>query len=139
MTDLGVLLTSAMKAIRRRSLIVIVSDFISSPGWEAPLSVLSRRHEVVAVCIRDPRERQLPDVGAITIEDSETGEQMYVDTHDGALRKRFLDAAQLRQETLRRSFRRLGIDSLWLETDADLLTAFVRFAALRGKRRKTGK
>ena len=139
MTDLGVLLTSAMKAIRRRSLIVIVSDFISAPGWEAPLSLLNRRHEVVAVCVRDPRELELPDVGGITIEDSETGEQMYVDTHDGAFRKRFFQAAQLREETLRRGFRRLGIDSLWLETDADLLTAFVRFAALRGKRRKTGR
>ena len=139
MTDLGVLLTSAMKAIRRRSLIVIVSDFISAPGWEAPLSLLNRRHEVVAVCVRDPRELELPDVGGITIEDSETGEQMYVDTHDAAFRIRFFEAAQLREETLRRGFRRLGIDSLWLETDADLLTAFVRFAALRGKRRKTGR
>jgi uncharacterized protein (DUF58 family) len=124
MTDLGVL-------------IVVVSDFISAPGWEMPLSLLNRRHEVVAVCIRDPRELELPDVGAITIEDSETGEQMYVDTHDGAFRRRFAEAAHWRQETLRKDFRRLGIDSLWLETDADLLTAFVRFAALRGKRRKT--
>jgi len=139
MTDLGLLLRAAVKSIRRRSLIVVVSDFISSPGWEGPLSLLNRRHEVVAVCVRDPRELELPDVGAITIEDSETGEQMYVDTHDGAFRRRFYEAARLRQKTLRTGFRRLGIDSLWLDTDADLLTEFVRFAALRGKRRKTGK
>jgi uncharacterized protein (DUF58 family) len=136
MTDLAVLLTAAAKSIRRRSLIVIVSDFISAPGWESPLSVLNRRHEVVAVCIRDPREFELPDVGQIVIEDSETGEQMYVDTHDGAFRRRFREAAEGRERTLARSFRRLGIDSLWLDTDADLWTAFLRFAALRGKRKK---
>jgi uncharacterized protein (DUF58 family) len=136
MTDLALLLTAAAKSIRRRSLIVIVSDFISAPGWEAPLSLLNRRHEVVAVCIRDPRELELPDVGQIVVEDSETGEQMYVDTHDGAFRRRFREAAEARERTLVRSFRRLGIDSLLLDTDADLLTAFLRFAALRGKRRK---
>lgn len=136
-TDLGELLRAGLRSIKRRSLVVIVSDFISAPGWEAALSTLNRRHEVIAVCIRDPRELELPDVGAITMEDSETGEQMDVDTHDGVFRAQFREASKAREATLRQVFKRVGVDSLWLATDEDLLTSFVRFAALRQKRRKT--
>jgi len=136
-TDLGALLGAGLRSIKRRSLVVIVSDFISAPGWEAGLSMLNRRHEVIAVCIRDPREVELPDVGTITLEDSETGEQMEVDTHDRVFRAQFQAASRARESSLRQGFNRLGVDSLWLSTDEDLLTSFVRFAALRQKRRKT--
>jgi len=135
MTDLEPLLTAGLNSITRRSLVVVVSDFISAPGWEASLGMLNRRHEVIAVCIRDPGEVELPDVGIITIEDSETGEQMYVDTHDGAFRARFREAAWSREAAVRQVFKHVGVDSLWLSTDEDLLPSFVRFAALRGKRR----
>ena len=136
-TELGALLGAGLRSIKRRSLVVIVSDFISAPGWEAGLSMLNRRHEVIAVCIRDPREVELPDVGTITMEDSETGEQMEVDTHDHVFRGQFQEASRARESSLRQGFNRLGVDSLWLSTDEDLLTSFVRFAALRQKRRKT--
>jgi uncharacterized protein (DUF58 family) len=136
-TDLGTLLRAGLRSIKRRSLVVIVSDFISAPGWEAALSMLNRRHEVIAVCIRDPREVELPDVGTITMEDSETGEQMEIDTHDRVFRTQFQEASRAREGSLRQAFNRRGVDSLWLSTDEDLLTSFVRFAALRQKRRKT--
>ncbi len=135
-TDLAKLLKSGIKSIKRRSLVVIVSDFISSPGWEAPLGMLCRRHEVIAVCIRDPREIELPDVGTVVIEDSETGEQLEVDTQDAGFRRRFQEAALVREAHLASVFKRVGVDCLWLSTDADLLPAFVRFAALRERRRK---
>jgi uncharacterized protein (DUF58 family) len=134
-TDLSPLLTTGLKSIRRRSLVVVVSDFISAAGWEAPLGMLNHRHEVIAVCVRDPAEVELPDVGMITIEDSETGEQMYVDTHDPGFRARFRQAAASREASLGQVFKHAGVDPLWLSTDEDLLTAFVRFAALREKRR----
>jgi uncharacterized protein (DUF58 family) len=136
-TDLAQLLDAGLGSIKRRSLLVIVSDFISAPGWESSLSMLNRGHEVIAVCIRDPREVELPDVGTILMEDSETGEQMEVDTHDQVFRTRFRDASLSREASLRQVFNRVGVDSLWLSTDEDLLTAFVRFAALREKRRRT--
>jgi uncharacterized protein (DUF58 family) len=136
-TDLAVLLQGGFHSIHRRSLVVIVSDFISAPGWEKPLSLLNQRHEVVAICIRDPREVELPDVGAMILQDSETGQQMYVDTHDGQLRARFHAAAQQREDALRTAFHRAGVDSLWLSTDEDLVRAFVRFAALRQRRRRS--
>jgi len=135
LTDLSPLLKAGLRTIKRRSLVVVVSDFISAPGWEATLGMLNFRHEVIAVCVRDPAEMELPDVGMITIEDSETGEQMSIDTHDGGLRKRFREAANARETSLRSVFRHAGVDPLWLSTDDDLLSSFVRFAALREKRR----
>jgi uncharacterized protein (DUF58 family) len=88
-TDLGELLRRALGAIQRRSLVFVVSDFISAPGWERPLAQLARRHEVIAVPVCDPLERELPDLGGLLIEDAETGEQLFVDTHDKGFRERF--------------------------------------------------
>ncbi|HEY5627913.1 MAG TPA: DUF58 domain-containing protein [Candidatus Limnocylindrales bacterium] len=135
MTDLSPLLASAGAAIKRRSLVFIVSDFISEPGWERPLSLLTRRHEVVAVRLHDPREASLPDAGPLLLEDAETGEQLYVDTGDAAFRARFEDAARRREEEIAATFRRAGVDALPLSTDEDLVRAIVRMAALRRGRR----
>ena len=92
-TDLAALFEAAHRQIRRRSLVVIVSDFISAPGWEKPLHLLNRRHELLAVRLVDPRESELPDVGPVVVQDAETGEQLVVDTHDAAFRARFAEAA----------------------------------------------
>jgi uncharacterized protein (DUF58 family) len=136
MTDLNAMLRAAQGSIHRRSLLMIASDFISSPGWESQLKVMNRWHDVVAVRVSDPRERELPDVGGLVVEDSETGAQLFVDTHDPVFRKRYRAAAESREEALRTAFNRAGVDALWLSTDEDLVKAFVRFAAMRGKRRR---
>jgi uncharacterized protein (DUF58 family) len=134
-TDLAPLLESAMRAIRRRSLIFIVSDFISAPGWERVLGLLNQRHEVLAVRLWDPREVEMPDIGPIIMEDAETGEQLYVDTHDRKFRERFQEAARRREAELNAVFRRVGIDVLSLSTEEDMVRAIVRFAALRQQRK----
>jgi len=136
LTDLGGLLRAAQRWISRRSLIVVASDFISSPGWESQLKVLNRRHEVIAVRVGDPRETDLPDVGGLVLEDSETGSQLYVDTHDTAFRARYREAAAHRAEGTRAAFRSAGVDALWLSTQDDLVRAFVRFASLRSRKRR---
>lgn len=135
-TDLSPLLTGGLHAIKRRSLIFILSDFISAPGWERPLSLLHQRHEVMAIRLYDPREMELPDVGPILLEDAETGEQLYVDTHDKKFRKRFMEAALQREIALERTFKRAGVDALSLSTDEDLVRAIVRLVELRKQRRK---
>jgi uncharacterized protein (DUF58 family) len=135
-TDLTPLLEAGMHTIKRRSLVIIVSDFISAPGWERPLTFLNQRHEVLAVRVFDPREMELPDIGPVYIEDAETGEQLYVDTHDKAFRQRFKAAAEQREAILNASFKRAGVDSLTLSTEEDLVRALVRFAGLRQRRRK---
>jgi uncharacterized protein (DUF58 family) len=135
-TDLTPLLEAGLHSIKRRSLIFIISDFISAPGWERVLSLLNQRHEVLAIRLWDPREIELPDVGPIIMEDAETGEQMYVDTHDKKFRQRFHAAAQEREAALNEAFKRSGVVGLPLSTEEDLVRAIVRFAALRKQRRK---
>jgi uncharacterized protein (DUF58 family) len=135
-TDLSVLLTAVGGMARRRSLVIVVSDFISAPGWEVPLGRLARRHEVVGLQITDPREFELPEAGMIYVEDAETGEQIFVDTTDPAFRARLRDAAQERQSELAELTRRAGVDLHTVGTDEDLVRALVRISELRRRRRK---
>ncbi|MFO0205423.1 MAG: DUF58 domain-containing protein [Betaproteobacteria bacterium] len=132
--DLGALLRAAQGVLRRRSLVFVVSDFISEPGWERPLAQLAQRHEVVAVRLHDPLERQLPDLGLLLMQDAESGEQLYVDTGDARLRARFAAAAARRDEALGAAFAQAGVDALELSTAEPLLDTVLRFADARKRR-----
>ncbi len=133
-TDLGDFLEGAGQIIRRRSLVFVVSDFISQPGWGKPLLNLARRHEVLAIRLFDPLELALPDLGLVVMQDAETGEQILVDTHDRAFRARFEAAAREREAELRATLRRAGVDALELSTRDDLVDSVLRFAELRKSR-----
>ena len=133
-TKLGDLLQTALRVVRRRSLVFVVSDFISAPGWEKPLALLAQRHEVLAVRLFDPLELEWPDLGLLLIQDAETGEQAWVDTHDGGFRKRFAAAAERREAELRSAFQKAGVDALELSTLDDVVDAIRRFADLRRQR-----
>lgn len=135
-TDLGPLLTAGHQAIKRRSMVFVISDFISVPGWERQLNLLNQRHEVLAVRLVDPREIALPDVGPLIMEDAETGEKLYVDTRDRGFRARFEAAAQTREAAIGDAFKRAGVEALSLSTDEDLVRAIVRMARLRRARRR---
>ncbi len=130
-TDLKAMLEGGLLTIKKRSLVFVISDFISTPGWERSLSILKQRHEVLAVRIWDPREVELPDVGPVWMEDSETGEQIYVDTHDSWFRARFAETAQRREAALDATFRHAGVEPWSLSTEEDLVRAIVRFASVR--------
>ncbi|GAA2734822.1 DUF58 domain-containing protein [Pedococcus aerophilus] len=132
-TDLSVLLRAALGLARRRSLLVIVSDFITQPGWEKHLSLLARRHDVVAIQVVDPRESELPAVGMVYVEDSETGEQIFVDTNDAVFRERLHALAAERQEALEAAARKAGTMIHTVATDDDLVRALARISALRTK------
>ena len=133
-TDLGAFLRRADQVIKRRSVVFVVSDFISTPGWEKPLGLLARRHEVVAVRLYDPMERELPALGLIVMQDAETGEQIFVDTHDAGFRRRFAQQAQAREENLREALASAGVDCLELSTAEDLPQSLLRFIDLRKRR-----
>ncbi|HEY5896750.1 MAG TPA: DUF58 domain-containing protein [Burkholderiales bacterium] len=135
-TRLDELLKSAFNFIHRRSLIFLVSDFISAPGWERPLTQLAQRHEVVAVRLHDPLEAELPDLGLLVFQDAETGEQLFVDTHDGKFRQRFMDAAEQREVAIREALRNAGVDALELSTGSDLVDTVMRFADLRKRKNR---
>ncbi|MET0502443.1 MAG: DUF58 domain-containing protein [Candidatus Binatia bacterium] len=133
-TNLRDFLQSAFRVLQRRSLVFVVSDFISTPGWAEPLAYLARRHEVLAVRLYDPLEMDLPDLGLVVMRDAETGEQLFVDTHDRAFRKRFSTLAERREKELRSAFRQAGVDALELSTNDDLVDTILRFADLRKRR-----
>jgi uncharacterized protein (DUF58 family) len=133
-TDLNAFLSSAFQIMRRRSLVFIVSDFISAPGWDESLAHIAQRHEPIAVRLYDPLEMELPDLGLVVVQDAETGEQLFVDTHDRAFRTRFAEVAREREHALREAFRNAGVDALELATDGDLADALMRFADLRKRR-----
>jgi uncharacterized protein (DUF58 family) len=130
-TDLEAFMKSAFRFIPRRSLVFVVSDFISKPGWAAAVARLTQRHEVVAVRLYDPLEMELPDIGMVLVRDAETGEQLMVDTHDAGFRKRFVAAAEKREDELRQGFAEAGVDVLELATDDTVMDAVMRFADLR--------
>jgi uncharacterized protein (DUF58 family) len=130
-TDLSLPLRAALGIARRRSLVVVVSDFISEPGWERPLGLLARRHDVVVIQVQDRRELELPAVGMVYVEDAETGEQIFVDTDDPAFRARLKAAADQRQATLRDAARIAGTELHTVATDEDLVRALIRISELR--------
>ncbi|RYF78387.1 MAG: DUF58 domain-containing protein [Comamonadaceae bacterium] len=134
MTRLADLLDAAAALMPRRSTVFVVSDFLSEPGWEKPLGRLAQRHEVVAVRLFDPLELDLPDLGLVPLTDAETGEQLWVDTHDAGFRRRFARLAADRETALREALARAGVDALELSTEEDLVQAILRFTDLRKRR-----
>ena len=130
-TDISQFIGGAYGALKRRSLIFVVSDFISYPGWDRALLALTQRHEVLAVRIVDPVDGEIPDVGMLQFEDSETGESVFVDTGDAGFRRRYAAVAEQNELMLLEAFTAAGTDVLELSTDDDLVDAIRRFAELR--------
>jgi uncharacterized protein (DUF58 family) len=127
-TDLGVALATLESSLHRRAVIFLVSDFLAT-GYEPALARLARRHDLVAIQIVDPRERELPDVGLVTLWDPESGDWRVVDTGDREVRRRFSERATAFDRGLERMLMERGADRLQLETGrayAEPLLAFFR-------------
>ena len=134
-TDLARALTEAGRLIRRRCLLIVLSDFMAADGWQRPLGSLAVRHEAVAVWITDPREREIPDVGVVTFEDPESGQQILVDTRDVRLRTRFQDAANEQRERIRDDLVRARAAVAEVSTAAELIPQLIRFIKQREAQR----
>jgi uncharacterized protein (DUF58 family) len=132
-TDAGLALDYLNKLIARRAVVFFISDF-QTADFSRELAASSRRHDFVAVHINDQREEDLPDVGIITLEDAETGEQIEVNTRDRRLRSRFAELARVHQTELKRMFRRKNIDAISLRTGDDYLPALRSFFKQRERR-----
>jgi uncharacterized protein (DUF58 family) len=133
-TRLADLIERARPSIKRRSSVFVVSDFISETGWEPAMARLAQRHDVVAVRLFDPLEMQLPELGMVLMQDAETGEQIFVDTGARGFRERFEAAAERREDELRNSLARAGVDTLELTTEADLGDSILAFVDARKQR-----
>lgn len=125
------------RVVTRRSVVFLISDF-QTPDFSRELSVTSRRHDLIAIPVVDPREEELPDVGIVTLEDAETGEQIEVDTGSRTARAAYGRLMEKRRAELLRMLRGKRIDAIPLRTDADYLPALRNFFRTRERRLALG-
>jgi uncharacterized protein (DUF58 family) len=128
----------AVASLARRSLVVVISDFIGTGDWERPLIRLTHRNEVVALQVVDGADDALPEVGLIVVEDAETGEQVLVDSGDPWFRARFADGVSEREAGLRSGMGRAGVPLHRINTDTDLVEALLAVVAETRRRPSTG-
>jgi len=119
--------------VTRRAVVFFISDF-QAPDFSRALAVSGRRHDFIAIHIRDEREKVLPNIGIITLEDAETGEQIEINTADRGTRGRFTDLADENETDLARTLRRNNIDAIALQTGKDYLPALRSFFKQRVRR-----
>ena len=131
-------ITSALdyldRVLHRRSVVFLISDFIDE-DYERPLQLMRRRHDMVAVSIFDPRERALPDVGFINLQDAETGEQFLVDSSRREVRAYFAQQQEKEDRQRRALFRRNGIDEVSIDITKSYVDPLVRLFHERVRRR----
>jgi uncharacterized protein (DUF58 family) len=132
-TQPGGALTFLNQVVHRRSVVFLLSDF-QAPDFDTELSVTSRRHDLIAIPIVDPREEELPDIGRVTLEDAESGEQIEINTSDRKTRAAFLHAVSAREAARRRQLRRHRIDTIALRTNEEYVPALRAFFRNRERR-----
>jgi uncharacterized protein (DUF58 family) len=132
-TDPALALDHLNKIVTRRSVVFFISDF-QAPDFSHSLAVSGRRHDFIAIHVQDEREKALPNIGMITLEDAETGEQIEINTADRQTRLRFADLADERTDDLAHTLRRNSIDAIALRTGEDYLPALRTFFKQREHR-----
>src|SRR4051812_23295411 len=134
-TDLRAALDAVNRILRKRAIVFLFSDFLDN-GFEKALRLAGRRHDLVAVRVRDPLEEELPNVGLLELSDAETGGQVLIDTASAAVRRAFAAERRRRQDELRRLFRGAGVDAIEVSTAGGHLDALVAFFRRREQRLK---
>jgi uncharacterized protein (DUF58 family) len=132
-TDISMALDYLGKVTTKRAVVFLVSDF-QAEGFEKPIRVLSRRHDVIAVSVVDPREVRLPDVGLVELEDAETGESVLIDTSSRSVRRSYERLGRERTDRYRELFASMGVDQIEVMTDRDYVPGLVRFFRSRERR-----
>ena len=133
-TDVQAALDHLDRVLDRRAVVFLISDF-ESPDFSPSLRIIRRRHDLIPVWVRDPREAALPPVRYIELLDPETGEQCLVDTSTRAFRRRFSELADARRTDLLSVFRRVGVDLVEVTTGESFVEPLTRFFHQRGRRR----
>ena len=132
-TDLNVALEYLSKVIKRRSIVFLISDFLTE-NYEKSLQVANRKHDIISISIIDPREIELPNIGFIELEDAETGETIMVDTSSSAIRSSFFSETQQDREEREKFFRSIGVDNINIFTDRSYVEPITKFFRMRAKR-----
>ncbi len=132
-TDISMALEYLSSVIHRRSVVFLVSDFISE-DYQKAMQIANRRHDLVAVTITDPREMELPDIGLIELEDAESGEVVLLDTGDSATRSMFSSTTSSQKNARDKMLRSMNVDTIDIRTDVSYVEPLIRFFRMRAKR-----
>lgn len=132
-TDIAAALEYLSRITKRRAVVFLVSDFIST-GYEKALQIANKRHDMVAITLTDPREVDMPNVGYIELEDAETGETFLLDTTDADIRAEFTGKTQENILARQKLFRSLNVDHIDIRTDQSYFEPLIRFFRMRAKR-----
>ncbi len=133
-TNIGAALDYLNHVQRRRAVAFVLSDF-QDTGFDKQLRLASRRHDLIAFGLSDPREEELPAVGLVELRDAETGQRALVDTFDAEVRALFTRQARARQAQWQEICRTAGVDHVEIRTGTDYLPSLVKFFRSRGQRR----
>lgn len=132
-TDLNIALEYLIKVIRRRSIVFLISDFLTE-NYQKALQVANKKHDVIAMDIIDPREVELPNIGLIELEDAETGETILIDTTSAQVRSSFFVGSERDRLEREKFFKSIGVDSITIHTDRSYVEPIVKFFRMRAKR-----
>lgn len=135
-TDITCALQYLNKVTTRKTVTFLISDFLTH-GHEKALKIVSRKHDLIAVNIFDPREKELPKIGIIEIHDAETGKQMLINTNSETTRESFKKTQQEREDNLKKFFRLIKVDQIEIDTSKDYTDPLVKFFKNRKKRNNT--
>jgi len=134
-TDVAGALDYMTRVLKRRSMCFLISDFWAA-DYERSLRLAARRHDLIAVRVQDPRERELPPAGLVAFQDSETGDQVLVDTSDAGVRADYARIMAARDYELGQSFGKLGIGQFAIGTEGSVVQPLVRYLRERERRRR---
>ncbi len=132
-TDIGMALEYLSRVIRRRSVVFLVSDFMSK-DYEQAMRIANKRHDMVAIHMVDPRELELPNIGYIELEDAETGEDILLDTSNSQIRQLFARETSDAMTQREKLFKSMNVDSIDIRTDQSYIEPLIKFFRIRARR-----
>ena len=133
LTDLNIPLEYLLKIQKRKCIAFLISDF-QATNYETNVKLARQKHDLVAISISDPRERDLPKIGLINLRDSESGETLLIDTDDREMTKLLTSYEREKRGKFKKLFRSIGVDTIEIDTDGSLVEPIIRYFKIREKR-----
>jgi uncharacterized protein (DUF58 family) len=132
-TDMNVALEYLIRVIKRRSIVFLISDFLTE-DYQKALQIANNKHDIITIDILDPREVDLPNVGFIELEDAETGEIIMVDTANSGIRNGFFSESEQERQAREKFFKSIGVDNINIYTNKSYVEPITRFFRMRARR-----
>ncbi len=133
LTDLNIPLEYLLKIQKRKCIAFLISDF-QATNYETNVKLARQKHDLVAISISDPREKDLPKIGLINLRDSESGETLLIDTDNREMAKLLTSYEREKRGKFKKLFRSIGVDTIEIDTDGSLVEPIIRYFKIREKR-----